>query len=200
MPWTTDHLKWLSNTGERLKTADGKEVEVWEFNHQDDEQILSSWAKHFRNHYCLDVDIDVMRTPQQSRKDYLADLKFPSKTSNLGPGIRAGDFGEILCADYLEYVLGYWVPRMRWDSKMIRDESAKGCDVLGFKFYAEGRISPKDMLAVIEAKTKFSNGTKNRMVHAVRDSAKDHLRILESMDKYPQYYLEKAWDLVGEPD
>lgn len=30
MPWTSEHIKkWLVDTGERLKTADGKEVEVW---------------------------------------------------------------------------------------------------------------------------------------------------------------------------
>ena len=192
MPWTFEHLKWLVDTGERLKTTDGKDVQIWEFNHQKDQEILSAWAKHFRNHYCLDVDIDVMRLSQQPRADYLTEIKFPSKTSKLGPGIRAGDFGEILCADYLEYVLGYWVPRMRWDSKMIRDESAKGCDVLGFKFYEEGCSSPKDILAVIEAKTKFSNSTKNRMVDAVRDSAKDHLRIAESLNYIKQRFRQQT--------
>ena len=25
MPWTSEHTKWLVDTGERLKTADGKE-------------------------------------------------------------------------------------------------------------------------------------------------------------------------------
>ncbi len=37
MPWTSEHAKWLVDTGERLKTADGKDVEVWEFQHQDDD-------------------------------------------------------------------------------------------------------------------------------------------------------------------
>ena len=55
MPWTSDHTKWLVDTGERLKTADGKEVEVWEFRHENGEAVLSSWAKHFQNHYCLDI-------------------------------------------------------------------------------------------------------------------------------------------------
>lgn len=197
MPWTSKHLKWLSDTGERLQTADGKEVQVWEFNHEDDEEVLSAWAKHFRSHYCLDVDIDVMRTKQQSRAEYLTNIKFPSETSNLGPGIRAGDFGEILAADFLEYLLGYWVPRLRWDSKMIRDESAKGCDVLGFKFYKEGSVSPKDILAVIEAKTKFSDSAKNRMVDAVRDSAKDYLRIAESLNYMKQrFHRQGAMDEV----
>jgi len=45
MPWTSEHTKWLVDTGERLKTADGKDVEVWEFQHQDDDDVLSAWAK-----------------------------------------------------------------------------------------------------------------------------------------------------------
>ena len=27
MPWTSEHTKWLIDTGERLKIADGKEVD-----------------------------------------------------------------------------------------------------------------------------------------------------------------------------
>ena len=98
MPWISEHIKWLIDTGERLTTADGKTVEVWEFRHDDEEEVLSAWAKHFRNHYCLDCDIDFMRgrTP---RRDYLNDLKFPCRATKLGPGVRAGDFGEILVAD-----------------------------------------------------------------------------------------------------
>ena len=76
MPWTSEHTKWLIDTGERLKTADGKEVEVWEFRHEKDEAVLSAWAKHFRNHYCLDAEIDFLRG-KQARKDYLNTLKFP---------------------------------------------------------------------------------------------------------------------------
>lgn len=43
MPWTSEHTKWLIDTGERLKTADGKKVEVWEFRHEKDEAVLSAW-------------------------------------------------------------------------------------------------------------------------------------------------------------
>ena len=61
MPWTSEHIDWLIDTGERLSTADGKTVEVWEFRHEEDGDILSRWARHFRNHYCLDSEIDFYR-------------------------------------------------------------------------------------------------------------------------------------------
>lgn len=42
MPWTLEHIKWFVDTGERLKTADGKTVEIWEFRHKKDEAVLSA--------------------------------------------------------------------------------------------------------------------------------------------------------------
>lgn len=190
MPWTSEHLKWLVDTGERITTADGKTVEVWEFRHENNDEVLSAWAKHFRNHYCLDCDIDFLRA-RKSRKDYLNDSKFPSKTTNLGPGIRAGDFGEILIADYLQWVLGYWVPRVRWGSKVVRDESPKGSDGIGFHFYDPEKTSIKDLLSVFEVKARFSRGSsKHRLQDAVNDSAKDHIRIDESLNYIKQKLYE----------
>lgn len=191
MPWTFDHIEWLVNTGNSLKTVDGKDVEIWELRHKNDNNVLSAWAKHFRNHYCLDTDIDFMRG-KLSRTDYLNKIKFPSKTSNLGPGIRAGDFGEILVADYLQWILNLWVPRVRWGSKIIRDESPKGSDVIGFRFHNEDEASSEDVLAVFETKTKFSRGTgSGRLQDAINDSAKDHIRIDESLNYIKQKLFEQ---------
>ncbi|MBD3340449.1 MAG: DUF1837 domain-containing protein [Candidatus Lokiarchaeota archaeon] len=191
MPWTSEHTKWFVDTGERLKTADGKDVEVWNFCHEEDDAILSAWAKHFRNHYCLDTDIDFLRG-KRTRSDYLTNIKFPSKSTKLGPGIRAGDFGEILVSDYLQWLLGYWVPRVRWSSKVVRDESPKGSDVIGFQFNKkDGKASAKDVLFVFESKTKFSNSKINRLQHAINHSAKDHIRIDESLNFIKQKLFER---------
>lgn len=190
MPWTSNHLEWLIDTGKRLQTTDGKEVEVWDFRHQNNPTILSAWAKHFRNHYCLDTDIDFMRG-KKSRSDYLKEIKLPCQTTNLGPGIRAGDFGEILIADYLQWILDFWVPRVRWGSKIVRDESPKGSDVIGFRFHKQDKASPKDVLAIFETKTKFSKSNKNRMQEAINDSAKDHIRIDESLNFIKQKLFER---------
>ena len=186
------HLKWLVDTGQRLKTADGKTIAVWELRHKNDAAVLSSWAKHFRNHYCSDGDIDFLRG-SQLRKDYLEKIKFPSSTSKLGPSVRAGDFGEILIADYLQWILGYSVPRVRWNAKVVRDESSKGSDVIGFYFHDETGTSAKDSLAVFESKTSFSAGsTANRLQDAINDSAKDHIRIDESLNDIKQRLYEKG--------
>jgi hypothetical protein len=99
------HIQWLTDTGKRLSTADGKEIEVWEFRHQNDISILSEWAVHFRNQYCSDKQIDSLRSGTgKSRAQYLNDIKFPDAKATPGPSIRSGDFAEILIADYLEYI------------------------------------------------------------------------------------------------
>lgn len=191
MPFTSEHTKWFVKTDERLKTTDGKDIEVWEFQHKKDEKVLSLWAKHFRNHYCLDTDIDFLRG-RRTRSEYLTNIKFPSKTSILGPGIRAGDFGEILVSDYLQWFLNCWVPRVRWSSKPVRDESPKGCDIVGFRFYKRDNTpSNKDILFIIESKTKFSQSKINRLQDAINDSAKDHIRIDESLNFIKQKLFER---------
>ncbi len=169
---------------------------MWELRHLPDEDILSQWAAHVRRHYCSDKQLDLLRGPR-SRKDYLEQIKFPSQASSLGPPVRAGDFGEILVADLLEWLWGYWVPRVRWASKVVRDESPKGSDVVGF-YFKEGvqAPSPKDELYVAEAKTRFSRGGGNRLQDAVDGSAKDGLRIDESLNFIKQKLLD-ADDIGG---
>jgi len=188
MSWTSEHIKWLVNTGEQLKTADGKDVEVWEFQHQDDDDVLSAWAKHFRNHYCFDSEIDYWRKGYKySRGEYLNTIKFPSPNTAPGPSIRAGDFGEVLIADFLEYLNGYWVPRTRYGDKTIRNESTKGSDIIGFHIVNDGEASPKDKLAIFEAKAQFSgNKPKARLQDAVDGSAKDITRKAESLNAIKQ--------------
>lgn len=155
--------------------------------------MLSVWAKHFRNHYCLDSEIDSYRKGYNcTRSEFLNNIKFPDSSVPPGPSIRAGDFGEILVADYLEYFLQFWVPRTRYGNKAIRNESTKGSDIIGFKFVG-AEESPEDTLAIFESKTQFS-GTKPkpRLRNAVDDSAKDQVRKAESLNAIKQRLYEKG--------
>lgn len=186
-PW----VEWFVDTGERLRTADGKVVEIWEFRYTDDQEILSKWAAYFRNHYCPDHKIDALRA-RRSRKDYLNDIVFPSTTTKLGPPTRAGDFGEILVADFLQWILNHWVPRMRWSVKPTRDSSSQGCDILGFHFH-DLYATPDDLLTIIEVKACFSQGSgEHRLQDAINGSAKDHIRVDESLN-----YLRQRLILEG---
>lgn len=106
------HLDWLIDTGERQTSACGREIEIWELSPQDSEAILSEWATHFRRHYISDEDLPIMVDGTGlTNAEYLRQILLPDRTQVPGPSLRSGDFGEILVADYIEYVLGYWCPR-----------------------------------------------------------------------------------------
>jgi hypothetical protein len=187
-----EHIQWLVDTGQRLQTADGRPVEVWEFCHQPDDRILSAWARHFRNHYCLDRQIDQLRQGTGlSRRDYLINLKFPDPDIAPGPSIRSGDFGEILVADFLEFRLGFWVPRTRYSNKAVRNESTKGCDIIGIRFFRENAASPQDMLAIFEAKAQLSGRTADpRLQDAVDGSCNDVTRKADTLNAMKQRFLD----------
>lgn len=189
-----DHLAWLVDTGKQLKTAGGKPVRVMELKHGNDHTVLSAWAKHFRNQYCRDDQIDdLCKGTSLNRGEYLRTIKFPDESAAPGPSIRAGDFGEILVADYLEFVLGYWLPRTRYDNKVVRNESTKGTDIIGFKVVTAGCDDPKDALALFEAKAQFTGDKPSgRLQAAVDGSAKDEIRKAESLNAIKQRLLDRG--------
>jgi hypothetical protein len=190
---TPPHVEWFRDTGERVETADGLIVEVWEFCHEQNEEILSDWARHFRNQYCLDTEIDYYRRGYSlSQSDFLTFIKFPDRRKAPGPSIRAGDFGEILLADYLEYIISLWVPRARFGAKAISNESTKGCDTIGIKVFNEDEESDQDLLAIYEAKARLTDDHVTRgnslsgIQAAINDSSKDNRRIAESLNYLKQ--------------
>jgi hypothetical protein len=186
-----EHVKWLVDTKERLTTADGKTVEVWEFCHQPDEKILSAWARHYRNHYCSDEDLEDNRHPK-SRADYLRDDIFPDERESFGPSTRAGDFGEILTSDFFEYLLGYWIPRVRYKDRLKRNMSTQGSDMMGFMFASE-KESSKDALIVTEVKAQLTGRTFDpKLQEAVEHSIKDQIRKGESFNWIKRRTLKEA--------
>lgn len=191
------HIDWLVDTGERLKSADGVEVEVWELQYGDDPAVLSAWAKHFREHYCDDAMLKkLVAGTGETNAQYLINKKFPDEKDAPGPSIRSGDFAEILVADYIEYKLGYWCPRqLRYDQKWNRNESTKGCDVLGLRFINDDGIDPNDELFVFESKAAMSgNKPINRLQDAVEDSSKDALREATTLNALKQRFYERGED------
>ncbi|MFF3024464.1 Hachiman antiphage defense system protein HamA [Gottfriedia sp. NPDC057948] len=195
-----EHIRWFANTGKNITTSTGESIEVFEFKHESDEEVLSIWAKHFRQHYCLDEEIDFYRQGYgYSKTEFLNKIKFPDPNRAPGPSTRAGDFSEILVADYLEFILNFWVPRTRYGSKTVSNESTKGCDTLAFKIIKDGEDTPEDTLAIFEAKAQFSGKTaKTRLQDAVIDSAKDQTRKAESLNAIKQqlFYKNKLQEAI----
>lgn len=188
------HLDWLIDTGERQATACGREIEIWELTPQEDDVVLSAWAAHFRHHYISDQDLPIMVDGTGlTNAEYLRQTLLPDRTQTPGPSLRSGDFGEILVADYIEYVLGYWCPReLRYQERWNRNDSTKGCDVIGFKFVANGRTSPNDELFIFEAKSGMSPAANNRLQDAITDSDKDKLREAMSLNAIKQKFVTRG--------
>lgn len=179
-PW----LAWLTTDSAALKTADGAQIEVLQLTVPTDVGVLSAWARSFRQRYCLDEEIDDLRAGTGlSRADYLVAYVFPDANAKPGPSIRAGDFAELLVSDYVEHVLGYWVPQGKYAEKAVRNESVKGVDILGFKTLDPGTPRPTDSMLAFEVKAQLS-GAKytGRLQVAVDDSSKDYLRRAESLN------------------
>lgn len=188
------HLDWLVDSRERQTTACGREIEIWELNPQENEAVLSAWAAHFRHHYISDEDLPIMVDGTGlTRAEYLRQTLLPDRTQVPGPSLRSGDFGEILVADYIEYVLGYWCPReLRYQERWNRNDSTKGCDVIGFKFVADGQTNPNDELFIFETKSGMSASANNRLQDAITDSDKDELREAMSLNAIKQKLVRRG--------
>lgn len=163
---------------EPLNLGAGASCEVWELDIPSDAACLSEWACSFRQTYCPDSDLDILREGTgMSRAEYLLELVFPDKSVAPGPGVRAGDFAELLVSDFVEFSLGYWVPREKYAEKGSRDESVKGVDIVGFKCRSAAQPHPTDEMLTFEVKAQLSGGKyKDRLQVAVDDSGKDYLR------------------------
>lgn len=173
------HLK----QAKALTLSAGGKCDVWELDVPADAACLSEWANRFRQTYCRDSDIDTLRAGTgKSRAEYLLELVFPDKSTAPGPAIRAGDFAELLVADYVEFILGYRVPRGKYAEKGSRNESVKGVDIVGFKCPVIGRPQSTDEMLTFEAKAQLGGGKyKGRLQDAVDDSGKDYLRAGETL-------------------
>lgn len=186
------YLDWLIQE-KPVITSEGKQIVIYELVIQDDESVLNSWAKHLREHYCADSEIDVLRAGYGFERDeYLKKIKFPDANTNPGPSVRSGDFTEILIADYVQYVLDYIVPRTRYDLKVNKNSSTMGSDLVGYK--CGKKVSSNDELIVFEVKAKASEVrslSKARLQKAVDDSNKDVVRLAETLNAVVQRLIDR---------
>ncbi|WP_068864861.1 Hachiman antiphage defense system protein HamA [Erythrobacter dokdonensis] len=191
---TPDHLNWLVDTGERHATACGREIEIWEINPQEDAQIISLWARHLRQHYIADADLPFMAAGTGlAHPEYLRTILFPDAKVAPGPSLRSGDFGEILVADFIEYFRGFWCPReLRYQDRWNRNDSTKGCDVIGFKFAKQNDPGAADELFIFESKSGMSATKTNRLQDAINDSIRDRLREGMSLNAIKRRFFDRG--------
>ena len=185
-------INWFSKTSV-IKTQDNHNIDIYAFNHINNQKLLSEWATHFRNMYCDDSLIDEFRRGTGlSRSEYLLQMVFPDETDNFGPATRSGDFAELLVADFLEFIQKYWIPRIRYDDKATRNSSTQGSDVVGIKLKKTNGFDKNDELLVFEVKAQFSGDKpKPRLQDAIDDSNKDVTRVGEFLNYAKRRYIKE---------
>lgn len=186
-------LRYLNGLSQKdsIITNEGKKVEIYELCINDNEEVLNEWANHFRKQYCDDNILDILvEGTGMSKQEWLLKNKFPSDKIVPGPSTRAGDFGELLIADYIEYIYSYYVPRTKYSNKINPNTSPQGSDVIGLK--TGEKESANDELYVIEVKTRASNciESESRLQKAIDDSSKDIERLAFSLSSIKQRLIE----------
>lgn len=185
-----NYLYNLSQEGS-LITNEGKNIDIYRLDINLEETILNEWASHFRRQYCDDKNLSKCCSGTGiDKQEWLLKYKFPSDKIPPGPSTRAGDFGELLIADYIEYICSYYVPRIKYSTKINPNTSAQGSDVIGLKM---GEYADKnDELYVVEVKTRASmrSETENRLQEAINDSSKDIERLGFSLSAIKQRLIE----------
>ena len=176
------YIKYLTQENSII-TDEGKQIEIFNLDIQDDPEIFEDWAKQFRRNYCSDDELaEMIGSMNISPKEYLEKFKLPSD-SGIGLSTMSGDFGEILVSDYLQYIEEYVVPRTRYDSKVNKDTSTQGSDVLGYK--QDSSNVSNDEVVVVEVKSSASDSSspkaKNKLQEAINHSDKDFERFSTSI-------------------
>ena len=166
--YTMEYLKKLTVEDEIILSS-GNKIKVFELEELDDD-MFDEWANHFRQIYCSDDKIDILRNGTGlSRKDFLLSKVFPRDKIGFGPATRLGDFAELLVADYLTYNLDYFVPKDRYVGKFNRNTSSQGTDVIGLKKQSS-QDTMKDEMIILEVKAKARNKVAiSRLQEAVND-------------------------------
>lgn len=172
MPTQPLYCSWFQDSGRVLSTTDGKQVRIINFNHEQDDEILKNWALHLRRHYVSDSDLESTSSLMgMSSGDFLRDIKFPNNTG-FGPRVRSGDFSEILVADYIQFLMNYYIPRTRYDNKPTPNNSTQGTDILGFKMVGNEE-DINDELITCEIKATLRRRKNTAFQEAINDSKKD---------------------------
>lgn len=187
------HYLDFLNTLPDIITKNRNRINVFELNSDIDEISLDEWANSFRQNYCTDAILEqLIDGTGMTKEEYLLSQKFPDKANGFGPATRSGDFGELLVSDYLEYILGYTVPRERYKNKFNRSSSTQGTDVIAYKISGKPN-DPHDELVTFEVKTQASGkAPQNRLQNAIDDSFKDPIRRGETLSALKQLYIEKG--------
>lgn len=173
-----------------ILTKNGNEIHIYKLNSELlDDNSLNNWAFELRNNYIEEHILEkAISGTGLAKKEYLEKMIFPDPNIPQGAAIMSGEFGELLVYDYIDYVLKYYVPRIRYLNKVNPNTPIHGSDVIGYKIKIGNQPSKDDELLVAEVKTRSTvSGDKTKactkiVTDAITDSNKDRVRVGESLN------------------
>lgn len=138
---------------------------------------LNEWAKHILAHYISsDEIIDGANTNKISEQEYIAKFVLPTAKKDL-----SGNFGEIIFADFIEFVLGYSVPRYKLYGNYPNNPT-QGIDIVAYKKNISN--SADDTVLFSEIKCRLSTKSFVSLQEAINDITKrdkEYALALDSM-------------------
>ena len=187
----SEHVKQIKKSKAKLISPAGTNILKFRIEVPTDEDLILSWAIHFRKQYCDDDELaSLMDGTNKTKSEFLEEIIFPSASGAPGPSIRSGDFTEVLLSDYLEFTKNFWVPRNRFQFKATRNESVKGSDIIAIKYKINGQTNPDDILAIFESKGSLSQKKKKTLQDAIDHSGKDYLRVAHTLNAIKRRFLQ----------
>lgn len=169
---------------------EGDKINIFNLDNEAlDDDSLRDWALSLRNNYVEEHLLkQAISGTGLDKQEYLEKMIFPNPKIPQGAATMSGEFGELLIHDYINFVLNYDVPRIRYYNKENPNMPVPGSDVIGYKVKKRNKPSKSDQLLVAEVKTRSSvSGNKNRLCEktvkaAIEHSIKDRVRIGESLN------------------
>lgn len=168
--------KVLFKPTRQISTSDGNLVDVVEFDVANSEPLTPEWASHLREHYCLETELEGARSGTgKSRAEFIKEMILPTL-----PQVISSEFAEILVADFIEFLLGYQVPRVRYLLKMSPNALVQGVDIVCFK--RNPNDSKLDELLTCEVKAALVASNPETLKNAISDAVnKDPFRVIDTM-------------------
>lgn len=136
-----------------IKLQSGEKICVYTIKAVSNEE-KNEWAKHLLNNFTTEQEIiNGAKLNNVSKTEYIKQFVLPSEDLRNGSEL-SGVFGEILFSDFIQYILGYEVPRYKFYGGYPGNPN-QGIDIIAYKFCVDGQ-SEEDEMLFAEIKSRLS--------------------------------------------
>lgn len=177
------YIDWIiEEAGVLIK--DNTPIQCYMIDYKTDSGVIDDWALHIRRNYINDNNLTYDSAANgMTIEQYLKKYVIPQRHEPLGPTARAGDIGEIIVSDLLEFIMEYSVPRYKMINRSGKNNSQQGTDIIAYKFYKVDKTPDEhDELVAAEVKAALTKNDYGVLETAIKHSVKDAHRLARTID------------------